>query len=47
MGRNDNTGGGEERKDNKFLVKDDTILETEFLKGEVMVKTEKKNQRKQ
>ena len=43
IGGNDNTGGGEERKYNKFLIKDDTILETEFLKGEIMVKTEEKS----
>lgn len=41
MGENDNIGGGKGRKD-KFLLRNDRILETEFLKGGIMVRLRRK-----
>lgn len=42
MGRNDNIGGGEERRDNKFLIKGDTMLQTEFLNEGIMERLRRK-----
>ena len=41
-GGNDNSGGGEERRDNTFLIKGDTILETEFLNEGIMERLRRK-----
>lgn len=42
MGRNDNIEGREERRDNKFLIKGDAMLQTEFLNEGIMERLRRK-----